>query len=161
MKVLVAGIGNIFFGDDGFGVEVAARLAERSWPPGTTVADYGIRGVHLAYELLDGYDVLILVDAVPMGERPGTLAVIDVDVHDLAPSAAPLDAHTMTPAVVLGTLDRLGGTIDRVLVIGCEPAVITARTGLSPSVAAAIPMAVDLVAEVLDDVLAPAGKEPR
>ena len=80
--ILVAGIGNIFLTDDGFGVEVASRLARQSLPPGVRVADFGIRGVHLAYELLDGYDGLILIDAVPMGEPPGTLAVIEPDADD-------------------------------------------------------------------------------
>ena len=90
--MLVAGIGNIFLGDDGFGVEVAQRLADRPMPEGVQVADFGIRGVHLAYELLDGYDALVLVDAVPMGEPPGTVAVIepelDAVVHD---ETAPAD----------------------------------------------------------------------
>ena len=76
-RVLVAGIGNIFLSDDGFGVEVATRLAARTLPDGVRVEDFGIRGVHLAYELLDGYDALVLIDAVPMGEPPGTLAVIE------------------------------------------------------------------------------------
>ena len=84
VKVLVAGIGNVFFGDDGFGVEVADRLLARTepWPDGVRVGEYGIRGVHLAYELLDGYDALVLVDALPMGEAPGTVAVLEVDPAD-------------------------------------------------------------------------------
>ena len=76
-RVLVAGIGNIFLSDDAFGVEVAHRLSGRALPDGVRVEDYGIRGMHLAYDLLEGYDALVLVDAVPMGEPPGTLAVIE------------------------------------------------------------------------------------
>ena len=86
MRALVAGIGNIFFADDGFGVEVARRLDEREVPAGVRVADFGIRGVHLAYELLDGYDLLVLVDAMPLGEPPGTVAVIEVETDDAEPS---------------------------------------------------------------------------
>ncbi len=114
--VLVAGIGNIFLSDDGFGVEVANSLAARSLPPGVRVSDFGIRGVHLAYELLDGYEGLVLIDAVPLGEEPGTLVVIepDADGSFTAPdeAAAIIDAHSMSPSVVLGTLGRLGGTSD-------------------------------------------------
>ena len=104
MKILVAGIGNIFLGDDGFGVEVAARLAGAELPEGVRVEDFGIRGVHLAYELLDGYDALVLVDAVPMGEPPGTVAIIEPDPVEPTwanPAAPAMDAHSMNPAVVL------------------------------------------------------------
>ena len=87
-RVLVAGIGNIFLGDDGFGVEVADRLAGRTLPDGVQVADFGIRGVHLAYELLDGYDALVLVDAVPMGEPPGTVAIIEPELEPPVATAA-------------------------------------------------------------------------
>src|SRR5580704_8270552 len=110
--VLVAGIGNIFPSDDGFGVEVANRLAAEAVPPGVRVVDFGIRGVHLAYELLDGYDGLILVVAVPMGEEPGTVALIKpAAAGDTAggPGAPVVDAHSMSPEVVLATLSRLGG----------------------------------------------------
>ncbi len=106
MKILVAGIGNIFLGDDGFGVEVANRLRRPTLPDGVRVEDFGIRGVHLAYELLDGYDALVLIDAVPMGEPPGTVAIIEPDpvgeVGDVGELATPaMDAHSMNPAVVL------------------------------------------------------------
>src|SRR6202035_5549577 len=106
--VLVAGIGNVFLSDDAFGVEVATRLAARPVPPGVRVADFGIRGVHLAYELLDGYDGLILIDAVPMGEPPGTVAVIETHPSGgLAldsDTETVVDAHNMGPEVVLATL---------------------------------------------------------
>src|SRR5580704_9851562 len=132
-RPLVAGIGNVFLSDDAFGVEVAHRLAGRPLPDGARAEDYGIRGIHLAYELLEGYDALVLIDAVPMGEPPGTLAVIEPtadaghdpdDGADDGPAAEiPLvDAHTMSPDVVLGTLARLGGSVGRIVIIGCQPA---------------------------------------
>ena len=159
-RVLVAGIGNIFMGDDGFGVEVANRLGERSFPPGVTLADFGIRGVHLAYELLDGYDALILVDAVPMGEPPGTLAVIEPeDIGRLATGedAEPIvDAHSMSPEVVLATLSRLGGTIERILVVGCQPADLEEGMGLSPPVAEAVEGAAELCLQLVLEVMQPA-----
>jgi hydrogenase maturation protease len=158
MRVLVAGVGNIFFGDDGFGVEVARELAGRSLPDGVRVADFGIRGVHLAFELLDGYDVLVLVDAVPMNEEPGTLAVVEVE-PTLSGTGPALDAHSMSPAAVLSLLADLQGSVGRVLVVGCEPAVIGDGIGLSPVVAAAVPAAVDAV-EALVAGLGPNIDEP-
>ena len=127
-RTLVAGIGNIFFCDDGFGVEVVRRLAERAVPEHVRVEDIGIRGVHLAYELLDGYDTLILVDALPRGEKPGTLTVLEPDRAEL--TGLPMDAHTMDPGTVLATLNRLGGSVGRILVVGCEP--LDGRRGTRP-----------------------------
>lgn len=135
--VLVAGIGNIFLGDDGFGVEVANRLAAETMPEGVRVADFGVRGVHLAYELLDGYDRLVLVDAVPMGEAPGTLAVIQPSVsgaHGPDDDAPVVDAHSMGPDVVLATLSRLGGSVEEIYIVGCQPASLDEGIGLSPHV---------------------------
>ncbi len=161
-RVLVAGIGNIFCSDDGFGVEVANRLGTLSWPEGVRVADFGIRGVHLAYELLEGYDGLILVDAVPMREAPGTLEVIEPE-----PAAAPsdadevtqgVDAHNMNPDVVLATLARLGGTVERILVLGCQPANLDDGIGLSPPVAGAVDDAVELCRRLVADLVQPARK---
>jgi hydrogenase maturation protease len=159
--LLLAGIGNIFLSDDGFGVEVAERLAGRVLPPGVVVTDFGIRGVHLAYELLDGYEGLVLIDAVPMGEEPGTLMVIEPD-HDGAPAegeeTAAFDAHSMSPSVVLSTLRRLGGSVGRTLVVGCQPGCLDEGIGLSPAVAAAVPGAVELCLRVVAEVMQPAGK---
>jgi hydrogenase maturation protease len=153
-RVLVAGVGNIFLGDDGFGVEVARRLADEELPEDVRVADFGIRGVHLAYELLDGYDTAILVDATPRGGPPGTVYVIEPEppaARDAGdPSAAPLmDAHAMEPDAVLGLLDVLGGSAVRVLVVGCEPAEVTERIGLSEPVERAVGDAVQMVRELL------------
>src|ERR1700677_2585001 len=119
-RALVAGIGNVFQSDDAFGVEVATLLAARTLPPGVRVEDFGIRGVHLAYELLEGYDGLVMIDAVPMGEPPGTLAVIEPELDaagagEPAGDVAVVDAHTMNPDVVLATLRRLGGSVGRIL----------------------------------------------
>ncbi len=155
-RVLVAGIGNIFLSDDGFGVEVANALSARPLPQGCRVADFGIRGVHLAYELLDGYDALVLVDAVPMGEAPGTLAVIEpeADGSDAAvDGSSVVDAHSMSPDVVLATLERLGGILDRIFVVGCQPADLDEGIGLSPDVAAAVVPAAELCVELVAELV--------
>lgn len=149
MKVLVAGIGNIFLGDDGFGVEVARRLAEMPLPAEVDVADYGIRGVHLAYDLLDEeYDSLVLVDAVPLGEPPGTVAVLDASAAASTVAAATVEAHSMSPDVVLRTLAGLGGSVERVLVVGCQPDELEQGIGLSATVAAAVGPAVRRTADL-------------
>jgi hydrogenase maturation protease len=139
MKVLLAGIGNVFLGDDGFGVEVAHRLRDVAVPDGVTVADFGIRGVHLAYELLDGYDAAVLVDALPRGGPPGTVYVFEPAADAPEDAAGPvMDAHAMTPDAVLALVRALGGTLPRVVVVGCEPADVGERMGLSEPVAAAV-----------------------
>ncbi|GIJ30217.1 peptidase M52 [Micromonospora qiuiae] len=157
-RILVAGIGNIFLGDDAFGVEVVRRLRDVLLPPGVDVSDYGIRGMHLAYDLLDGrHDVLVLVDALPLDEPPGTLAVIQVDLDDpgwtLRPAdvlhAPAADAHGMDPESVLRLLRGLGGSIGRVLVVGCRPAVLDEHMGLSAPVAAAVDEAVRTVTGIV------------
>ncbi len=159
-RVLVAGIGNIFLGDDGFGVALAQRLAAEPAPAGVRVAEFGIRGVHLAYELLDGYDVLVLLDALPMGEPPGTVAVIEPEHVATGDGVATVvDAHDMNPGAVLATLGRLGGEVGRVLVLGCQPADVTEGIGLSAPVEAALDRAVEVCHELLDDILQPAGRE--
>jgi hydrogenase maturation protease len=146
-RVLVAGIGNIFLGDDGFGVEVARRLAGSDLPPGVSVRDFGIRGLHLAYEILDGgYDLTILVDAAPRGGKPGMVYLIEPEP---GASSLPADAHAMTPDAVLATLRTLGGDPGRVLVVGCEPASIEEGIGLSEPVGSAVDEAVKLVRELI------------
>ncbi len=154
--VLVAGIGNVFLADDGFGVEVARRLAQRELAAGVKVADFGIRGMDLAYELQEDYDAAILVDAVPRGQAPGTLYVIE---PDLVETESVLDAHSMDPVRVLGLARTLGSLPPRVLVLGCEPATGVSLEdeelvmGLSPPVAAAIDKAVELIETLLEDLL--------
>jgi len=148
-KILVAGIGNIFLSDDGFGVEVAQRLAAEGVPDQVRVGDFGIRGLHLAFEMLDGcYDTTVLVDATARGGAPGTLYLIEPEV-DNQTAAAPADAHDMNPQAVLASLRALGGTPGRVLIVGCEPATVEDGLGLSPPVAGAIPGAVNFVRELI------------
>jgi hydrogenase maturation protease len=149
VKTLVAGVGNIFLSDDGFGVEVARRLAGDPARDGVRVADYGIRGMHLAYELMDGYDTLILIDAVDRGGAAGTVYVIDPEVTGA--DAEPMDGHDMTPEAVLTVLTSLGGTLGRVVVVGCEAADLSEGIGLSPPVARAVEDAVNVVRELLDE----------
>jgi hydrogenase maturation protease len=160
--VLVAGIGNIFFTDDAFGVEVAGRLAGRTLPPGARVEDFGIRGLHLAYELLEGYDGLILIDAVPMGEPPGTLAVIAPEMDGasmtLDDGAPVVDAHTMSPDVVLASLARLGGSVEKIFIVGCQPANLQEGMGLTPAVAAAVDAAVEMCCQLVSEIVQPVGK---
>jgi hydrogenase maturation protease len=162
-RVLVAGIGNIFQSDDAFGVEVASLLAGRTLPPGVRVEDFGIRGVHLAYELLDGYDGLVIVDAVPMGEPPGTLAVIEPELDAVGTSESAgevpvVDAHTMSPDVVLATLRRLGGTVEKILIVGCQPADLQDGMGLTSAVAAAVEDAAQLCFELVSEMVEPVTK---
>lgn len=148
-RVLVAGVGNIFLGDDAFGSEVARHLAARPLPGGAEVRDYGIGGVHLAYDLLDGYDGLVLIDAAPRGDQPGTIYVIEITQNDLAGRS--VDPHAMDPGAVLGTLAALDGELPRTVLVGCEPADTGEQLGLSPPVSAAVTAAADTVLEVLTE----------
>jgi len=147
-RILVAGVGNVFLRDDAFGVEVVRLLAERPQPPGVQIQDYGIRGVHLVYELLDGYDLFVLIDAAPRGEAPGTVSVLEVELP--SPEAQPvIDAHSLTPDAIFGLLSSLGGHPGRNLVVACEPAEVDAGMGLSDPVREALPHAVRAVEEIL------------
>ena len=146
MSVLVAGIGNIFLGDDGFGVEVVRRLAARGLPDGVQVVDFGIRGFDLAHALMDSPSTAVLVDATPRGGQPGTLYLLEASVAPGDPSVEP---HDMDPASVLRLVEALGGRAPRVLVVGCEPASVDldedGQIGLSPAVEAAVDEAVDMI----------------
>lgn len=158
-KLLVAGVGNIFLGDDGFGVEVANRLAAADLPDWAQVVDYGIRGMHLAYDLAGGYSSAILVDATARGGTPGTIYVIEPDLSgtatdpaddDAALAANPLfNAHGMQPDVVFGVLAMLGAEARQVLVVGCEPANVDYGIGLSEPVATAVDEAVAVVLDLI------------
>jgi hydrogenase maturation protease len=148
-RVLVAGIGNLFLSDDGFGSEVARRLAVEPLPEGVTVIDYGIRGMHLAYDLLDGYDTLVVVDAVPGEGSPGDLSVMSVTADDLGDGE--YDSHGMAPVAVLATLGQLGGTLPPTFIVGCQPSTVGEGIGLSPPVEAAVDGAMGLVHELLQE----------
>jgi hydrogenase maturation protease len=155
VRILVAGIGNVFLGDDGFGVALAGRLARAAPRPGVQVVDFGIRGMDLAYALLDGYDAAILLDATPRGEPPGTLYVIEPEIEaaDVAP-----EAHGMDPVRVLALARALGGAPPRTLVVGCEPQTRMSAdddeivAALSEPVQAALDEGVRLVESLLDDL---------
>jgi hydrogenase maturation protease len=151
-RLLVAGIGNIFLGDDGFGVAVASKLAGQALAPGVEVADFGIRGIHLAYELSGGaYDSAILVDAVSRGGRPGTLYVIE---PDLRPSTTDTNAdpHSLTPDAVLALLQQIGVGIERLIIVGCEPATLDESMGLSEPVAAAVDSAIGTIRGLVEEM---------
>jgi hydrogenase maturation protease len=159
-KILIAGIGNIFLGDDGFGVEVAARLALRQFPAGVCVADFGIRGVDLTYALMEGYETTILVDAFPGDGAPGTLFLVEPDraeFNSCDPSQALLEPHAMNPLNVLRMASRMGAELKRVLLLGCVPETLgpdEGQMGLSAAVAAAVSDAVNLVDSLVTRILA-------
>ena len=168
-RVLVAGIGNLFLGDDGFGPEVVRRLAavpvpapgpsdgaenpsafgaeSDDTPPEVTVTDYGIRGMHLAYDLLAGYDILVLVDALPAAGSPAEVVVLEVGPEDLGPGD--FDPHGMNPMAVLAGLARLGGTLPQTYVVGFRTADVVERIGLSPAATAAVPAAIAAIRALL------------
>lgn len=148
--MLVAGIGNLFCGDDGFGPEVVRQLlATGSLPEQTRAVDYGIRGMHLAYDLLDGYDALVLIDALPGEGQPGDVTVLEVGEGDLG--SGDFDPHGMQPTAVLASLRELGGRLPPTYVVGCLPADLDEGIGLSESVAAAVPRAMEAVRTLLRD----------
>jgi len=151
---LVAGIGNIFLGDDGFGPEVMRHVPQRLASPRVQLVDYGIRGVHLAYDLLDGCEALVFVDAIPSRGAPGTLHVFEAD-HESLTATAGFDAHAMDPAAVFASLNALGGTPPYTVVIGCEAANVDEGIGLSDEVAAAVPEAVRALEDVIARLLEP------
>lgn len=142
-RVLVAGVGNVFLGDDGFGSEVARRLAGSPLPRGVVVTDYGIRGMHLAYDLLEEWDRLVLIDLLPSRGRPGTVHVVEVDLASIV--GRPPDPHGMAPHAVLSAVGSMGGRLPPTVLVGCEGDDVGDRLGLSPLVAAAVEPAVAAV----------------
>lgn len=150
-RVLVAGIGNIFLADDGFGCEVVRHLGELAELPEVTVTDYGIRGMHLTYDLLPGWDLLVLVDALPDRGAPGTMEVLEVEPADL--DAGQLDAHGMDPMAVLVGVGALGGSLPRTCLVGVQVEDIGERIGMSDRVAAAVAPAADAVRRLVHDHL--------
>lgn len=157
-RILVAGVGNVFRGDDAFGVEVARALLVRPQPAGGRVADFGIRGHDLAYAILDGYDVLILVDITARGGEPGTLYPLELDPQAVMRFAS-AGGHGFDLPAALRLARELGGTIPRLLLVGCEPAELgdedDGLMGLSEPVQRAVERAVGLVEELITDALEP------
>jgi hydrogenase maturation protease len=156
-RVLVAGVGNIFLGDDGFGVEVVRRLTEREMPEGVEVKDFGIRGMDLAYALQEDYEVVVFVDAVPRGEEPGTVYLIEPEIEE--DGEISLDTHGMDPVKVIKLSRALGAEPARTLVVGCEPQVVLSGEDyddmsmeLSEPVHAAVGDAVKLVESLVEEI---------
>ena len=158
--ILVAGVGNIFLGDDAFGVEVAQRLLRRELPDEVRVVDFGIRGLDLTYALLDGYEAVILVDATPRGGRAGTLYVIEPaqdESTEAAGAGVSIETHGMDPIKVLRLAAAMGGKVGRLLLVGCEPATVgeteDLQMGISDPVRAAVDEAVALVESLVAKLL--------
>jgi hydrogenase maturation protease len=160
-RILVAGIGNIFLGDDGFGVAVARRLTRRALPAGVEVADFGIRGMDLAYALQSGYDAVVFVDTAARGERPGTISLIEPEVGD---EEVTIDTHGMDPLRVLGLARALGRVPSRVLVVACEPERIVLGEhddDLVGELSAPVGAAVDEAVRVVESLVAELAAEVR
>jgi hydrogenase maturation protease len=158
-RVLVAGIGNIFLGDDGFGVEVAQQLSKSNLPTTVRVADFGIRGLDLVYALQDGYETTILIDAFPHGQVPGTVSVVEADLNDPAVSLGKgnfMEPHAMNPMNVLRMATAMHGNLKRILLVGCEPDNFggeEGKMGLSAPVEAAVRGAVKVVENLVKKTL--------
>src|SRR5262249_13951872 len=148
------GIGNIFLGDDGFGSEVVRNTVLPQDDPNVRVIDYGIRGMHLAYDLLEQWDTLVLVDAIPSRGNPGTLHVFQAD-HDSGSGAMGVDGHSMDPAAVFASLRALGGSPPYTVVIGCEAGSVEEGIGLTESVAKAVPRATRAVEDIVAALQSP------
>lgn len=157
-KVLVACVGNIFFGDDGFGVEVAKCLAGRQLPAGVSVVDFGVRSYDLAYALMNQWDLKILVDALPRGGRPGTIYVMEPE-HPANIEQEALDAHSMNPVAVLQLVGALGGDVGRLLVVGCEPEKVEPSAEGNMELSDPVRAAVDEAVRVIESLIAGDGRQ--
>ena len=153
-RILIAGIGNIFFGDDAFGVEVIKELTKSPLPEGVNAVDFGIRSYDLAYAIMDGYAATVLVDITARGEPPGTIYLIELDQEKIGDlEGAVPDGHSLDPVAVLRLTQSLGGQIERLYLVACEPAVLETedgRIGLSEPVQAAVPEAVRTIHRLVD-----------
>jgi len=156
-SILIAGIGNIFLGDDGFGVEVVRQLVDRISPDSVRIVDFGIRGLDLVYALQDGYETTILIDAYPHGQTPGTVSVVELDANEAADSTGNfLEPHSMHPVNVLRMARSMHGPLKRVLLVGCEPATLggdEGYMGLSGPVEAAVAEAVNATEALVKRIL--------
>ena len=161
MNILIAGIGNIFFGDDAFGCEVAAQLMRRPLPEGVRVIDFGIRSYDLAYAMMNGPDVTIFIDATPRGQPPGTIYLLEPDKNILDSNFGEVvNAHSMNPVRVLQLIHSLGGQPGRLYLVGCEPAVLETEEGamgLSEKVQAAVAPAIEMIETLIREILEEAG----
>lgn len=154
-QILVAGVGNAWLQDDAFGGECARRLEAEGVPDGVTVMDFGTGGLDLAYELIRGYDALILLDASRQGGEPGTLYVMEADRADFAGAledGESIDPHDMNPQTVLRFVNAVGGWPGKVLVIACEPGEVDGGFGLTPVVERALASALTLIRETLEEL---------
>jgi hydrogenase maturation protease len=155
-RILIAGIGNIFFGDDAFGGEVIKELIKSRLPEGVDAVDFGIRSYDLAYAIMDGYAATILVDITARGEPPGTVYLIELDQEKIGSlEATAPDGHSLDPVAVLRLTQSLGGQIERLYLVACEPAVLETEDGrieLSESVQAAVPEAVRMIQRLVDQL---------
>jgi hydrogenase maturation protease len=157
-SILIAGVGNSWLRDDGFGGEVARRLQEAELPPGVSVMDAGTGGLDLAYEVMRGYDALVVIDVSPQGGEPGTLYVMEPD-EEAVPGGIEdgdvINPHAMDPQTVLRFVKSVGAWPGRVVVIACEPAQVSEMGwGLSERVQDAVGRAVALVLETVDELRA-------
>jgi hydrogenase maturation protease len=163
-RILIAGIGNIFLGDDGFGCEVITRLARRTWPERVRLEDFGIRGIDLVYAMLDNFETVILIDALPRGGEPGMVYVIEPDLLDLDEPHIPelsqppmlVDAHAMNPMKVLSLVRSMGGKFGHILLVGCEPLTFgpeEGKMGLSEPVAVAVDEAASVIESLVNELL--------
>ncbi len=159
-SILIAGIGNIFHGDDAFGVELAQKLSARKLPGEVKVVDFGIRGFDLIYTLMESYEIAIILDATPRGDVPGTIYTIEPDLSDLDSPEEPqvqMEGHGMNPMRVFRMVKRMGGELPRILLVGCEPLMLGSEEeghlGLSPIVAAAVNWAVNVVESLVSKLL--------
>lgn len=161
MNILIAGIGNIFFGDDAFGCEVATQLMRRPLPEGVRVIDFGIRCYDLAYAMMNGPDVTIFIDATPRGQPPGTIYLLEPDKNILDSNFGEVvNAHSMNPVRVLQLIHSLGGEPGRLYLVGCEPAVLETEEGamgLSEKVQAAVAPAIEMIETLIREILEEAG----
>jgi hydrogenase maturation protease len=156
-RVLIAGIGNIFFGDDAFGVEVARRLTQQPLPEGVRVIDFGIRGLDLTYALLDPYEAAILVDAAPRGGSAGTVYILEPELILPSVPGSALELHSMDPVKVLRLARELGSNVRRVFLVGCEPGPLPSdddiHMEISAPVQAAVDEAINLIQSLVTQIL--------
>lgn len=164
-RILIAGIGNIFFGDDAFGGEVIKELIKSQLPESVDAVDFGIRSYDLAYAIMDGYAATILVDITARGEPPGTLYLMELDQEQIAKVEAGVpDGHSLGPVQVLRLVQSLGGQVPRLYLVGCEPAVLETeegQMGLSEQVQAAVPQAVEMIRKLISQLRAEAPESTR